>query len=202
MRVALLHNTSAGTEDHTDDELIRMIGRAGHEVVHVVSKTGAPELRLKAEGAQILPGMVPQPAGAAAEVEEKSLAEVIESVNDEYGIGLSTTDQILLGQLVVAVSEDPDLKRIGLHNDEETFRREVDRDMDRIVIDQAQSNDALLVRYYDDPLVNKIFKQVATQQAYGLIRRPARREAERRATAERAAAIKSGEAQATPPTDA
>jgi type I restriction enzyme R subunit len=167
-----------------------------------VRKTGAPELHLKAEGAQLLPGMVPQPAGAAAEVEEKPLAEVIESVNDEYGVGLSTTDQILLGQLVVAVSEDPDLKRIGLHNDEETFRREVDRDMDRIVIDQAQSNDALLVRYYDDPLVNKIFKQVATQQAYGLIRRPARREAERRATAERAAAIKSGEAQATPPTDA
>ncbi len=36
MRVALLHNTSAGSEDHTDDELVRMIGRAGHEVVHVV----------------------------------------------------------------------------------------------------------------------------------------------------------------------
>jgi diacylglycerol kinase family enzyme len=36
MRVALLHNTSAGSEDHTDDELVRMIGREGHEVVHVV----------------------------------------------------------------------------------------------------------------------------------------------------------------------
>ncbi|MFG2430269.1 type I restriction endonuclease subunit R [Streptomyces sp. NPDC048590] len=167
-----------------------------------VRKTGTPELRLKAEGAQLLPGIVPQPAGASPDAQEKSLAEVIESVNEEYGIGLSTTDQILLGQLVVAVSEDPDLKRIGLHNDEETFRREVDRDMDRIVIDQAQSNDALLVRYYDDPLVNKLFKQVATQQAYGLIRRPARREAERRATAERAAAIKSGEAPAAPSADA
>ena len=36
MRVALLHNSSAGNEDHTDDELVRLIGRAGHEVVHVV----------------------------------------------------------------------------------------------------------------------------------------------------------------------
>ncbi|MFD7906567.1 type I restriction endonuclease subunit R [Kitasatospora sp. NPDC059747] len=167
-----------------------------------VRKTGTADLILKAEGAQLLPGLVPQPAGAGLEVEEKSLAEVIESVNDEYGIGLSTTDQILLGQLIVAVSEDPDLNRIGLHNDEETFRREVNKDMDRIVIDQARSNDALLVRYYDDPLVNKIFKQVATQQAYGLIRRPVRREAERRATEERAAAIKSGEAGVTRPADA
>ncbi|MFF6905968.1 type I restriction endonuclease subunit R [Streptomyces sp. NPDC012389] len=167
-----------------------------------VRKTGAPDLRLRAEGPQLLPGMVPQPTGAGAEVQEKSLAEVIESVNDEYGIGLSTTDQIFVGQLVVAVAEDPELKRIGLHNDQETFGREVDRDMDRIVIDQAASNDALLVRYYDDPLVNKLFKQVATQQAYGLIRRPARREAERRATAVRAAAIKSGEAGTAPAPDA
>lgn len=164
-----------------------------------VRKTGAPELQLKAEGAQLLPGLVPQAASTPTEVPQLSLAEVIESVNDEYGIGLSTTDQILLGQLVVAVAEDPDLKAIGLHNDEETFRREVERDMDRVVIEQAQSNDALLVRYYDDPLVNKLFKQVATQQAYGLIRRPARREAERRATAERAAAIKSGQSGNTPP---
>jgi diacylglycerol kinase (ATP) len=41
MRVALLHNTSAGSEDHTDDELVRMIGRAGHEVVHVVGGVSA-----------------------------------------------------------------------------------------------------------------------------------------------------------------
>lgn len=41
MRVALLHNTSAGSEDHTDEELVQIIGRAGHEVVHVVNKASA-----------------------------------------------------------------------------------------------------------------------------------------------------------------
>jgi len=38
MRVALLHNTSAGSEDHTDDELTTLIEGAGFEVVHVVSR--------------------------------------------------------------------------------------------------------------------------------------------------------------------
>jgi diacylglycerol kinase family enzyme len=38
MRVALLHNTSAGSEDHTDAELIDNIRRAGHEVAHVVAR--------------------------------------------------------------------------------------------------------------------------------------------------------------------
>lgn len=48
MRVALLHNTSAGSEDHTDDELIKLIGRAGHEVVHVVNRSGALTAALQA----------------------------------------------------------------------------------------------------------------------------------------------------------
>src|ERR1041384_1960383 len=35
MHVALLHNSSAGSEDHTDAELTRLIAKAGHQVVHV-----------------------------------------------------------------------------------------------------------------------------------------------------------------------
>lgn len=38
MRVALLHNTSSGSEDHSDAELIAIIRRAGHEVEHVVGR--------------------------------------------------------------------------------------------------------------------------------------------------------------------
>lgn len=166
-----------------------------------ITQTGAPELRLEAAGAQLLPGLVPEATGGAAEVEEMSLAEVIQSVNDEYGTGLSTTDQILLGQLVVAVTEDPDLRAIALHQDQDVFGGELEKDLDRIVIDQAASNDALMVRYFDDANVNRLFKQVATQQAYQLIRRPIRREAERRATEQRAAELKStGNRRAEPPT--
>ncbi|MGW5027042.1 type I restriction endonuclease subunit R [Streptomyces albidoflavus] len=166
-----------------------------------IAQTGTTELRLEAAGAQVLPGLVPEAAGAVAEAEEMSLAEVIQSVNDEYGTGLSTTDQILLGQLVVAVSEDPELRAIALHQDQDVFGGELEKDLDRIVIDQAASNDALMVRYFDDSDVNRLFKQVATQQAYQLIRRPVRREAERRATEQRAAELKSsGSRRAEPPT--
>ncbi|MFJ7787004.1 type I restriction endonuclease subunit R [Streptomyces albidoflavus] len=166
-----------------------------------IAQTGTPELRLEAAGAQVLPGLVPEAAGAVAEAEEMSLAEVIQSVNDEYGTGLSTTDQILLGQLVVAVSEDPELRAIAMHQDQDVFGGELEKDLDRIVIDQAASNDALMVRYFDDADVNRLFKQVATQQAYQLIRRPVRREAERRATEQRAAELKSsGSRRAEPPT--
>jgi diacylglycerol kinase (ATP) len=36
MRVALLHNSSAGSEDHDEEELTKVIRRAGHELVHTV----------------------------------------------------------------------------------------------------------------------------------------------------------------------
>lgn len=38
MRIALLHNTSAGSEDHTDAELTKILRKAGHEVAHVVGR--------------------------------------------------------------------------------------------------------------------------------------------------------------------
>ncbi|MFC9942156.1 type I restriction endonuclease subunit R [Streptomyces pratensis] len=157
-----------------------------------VKQTGTPELKLDAAGAQILPGL-PEAAGAAAEIEEQSLAEVIQSINDDLGADLTTTDQILLGQLVVAIAENPDMQEIGLHQDEATYGRELAKEMDDFVIRQAQSNDALMVRYFDEDQVNKLFRQVATAQSYNLIRRPARREADRLAAAERAAELKNGE---------
>lgn len=38
MRVALLHNASSGSEDHSDAELVALIRRAGHKVEHVVER--------------------------------------------------------------------------------------------------------------------------------------------------------------------
>lgn len=40
MRVALLHNTSSGSEDHTDEELTDLIESVGGKVVHLVSRIG------------------------------------------------------------------------------------------------------------------------------------------------------------------
>lgn len=41
MKVALFHNASSGSEDHTDDELLKIIRRAGHDVGHVAGKVDA-----------------------------------------------------------------------------------------------------------------------------------------------------------------
>ncbi len=38
MHLALFHNRGAGAEDHTDDELLRLLEKAGHRVVHLVNR--------------------------------------------------------------------------------------------------------------------------------------------------------------------
>ncbi|MBO2458548.1 type I restriction endonuclease subunit R [Actinomadura violacea] len=155
-----------------------------------MQQSGEPEMELKADGDQVVSGLFPGETGPSADPEELTLAELIDQVNDQYGADLSTADKIIVGQFAVAIAEDPQLAAIALNNSREVFEREVEKDADRIMIGQAASNDELLVRYFDDENVNRLFKQVAKQQAYGMIRRPVRREAERRAAAERAAEIR------------
>ncbi|CNF12532.1 type III restriction enzyme res subunit [Mycobacterium tuberculosis] len=155
-----------------------------------IEKKDETELRLKADGDQVVSGLLGGATGPSPDPDELTLAELIERINDEYGTGLSTADKIIAGQFAVAVAEDPQLAAVALNNSREVFEREVDKDADRIMIDQAASNDALLVRYFEDERVNRLFKQVAKRQAYEMIRRPVRREAQRRATAERAAEIR------------
>lgn len=54
MRVALLHNSSAGSEDHTDAELIELIHAAGHEVVHTAGELGSLTVALQRERCELV----------------------------------------------------------------------------------------------------------------------------------------------------
>ena len=49
MRVALLHNSSSGSEDHDDAELGELIRSAGHQLVHVVHRVGELTAALHAD---------------------------------------------------------------------------------------------------------------------------------------------------------
>ena len=151
------------------------------QVSHLrIQKTGDHDLELKPEGPQLIDGFLTGSSTLRNEQDEESLAEVIRRINAEYGANLSTSDQILIGQVVAAVADNPQLAAVALKQDEETFGRELAKDLDRIVIEQAASNETLIARYFNEEEIGRIFQQVATQQAYRMIRRPARREAERR----------------------
>lgn len=54
MRIALLHNSSAGSEDHSADELAALIRSAGHEVSHSVGKLGDLTAALQEESCDLV----------------------------------------------------------------------------------------------------------------------------------------------------
>ena len=145
-----------------------------------IVKTGEGDVGLEPEGAQMLPGFAPDAGRAARDAEEVPLAQVIAEVNEQYGLDLGTADQVLYGQMIVAAAEDPVVAQAGLANDLDKFGQVFDRHLERVVIERAEANETLVKRFFDDAAFHEVFTQVARKHAFDLIRRPARREAERR----------------------
>lgn len=129
----------------------------------------------------MLPGFAADAGAAAREVDQVPLAQVIADLNDRYGLDLGTADQVWAVQQVAAIAEDPVVAQAGLVNDIDKFGQVFDRHLERVVIDRAEANDTLVKRFFDDEAFHEAFTHVARKHAYELIRRPARREAARRA---------------------
>jgi type I restriction enzyme R subunit len=147
-----------------------------------ITKSGEADVRLGPdEHAQPLRGLTGAGKAGGAEAEEVPLAQVIAELNDLYGLNLSTSDQILAGQLIVAVAEDPELAKAGRTNSPEKYQQVHDKNLDRIVIEQAEENEQFVRRFFDDSTFREVFTEVARQQSYALIRRPTRRGDNRRA---------------------
>ncbi len=107
---------------------------------------------------------------------------VTAAVTGQIGWGLDTGDQIWYGQQVVALAENEAIQQAGLANDDiDKFGQVFDRHLRRVVGERAKANDTLVRRFFgEDPEFKEVFTRVARRQAYDLIRRPARREAEQR----------------------
>ncbi len=143
-----------------------------------IVETGQVDVSLTPEGDQVLPGF--RGGGRAAEVEEVPLAQVIADLNQAYGLDLGTADQVWVGQQIVASAEDATVAQAGLVNDFDKFGQVFDEHWEKVVIERSEANNTLFERFFDDGAFRKAFTDVARQQAYDLIRRPARREVARR----------------------
>lgn len=144
-----------------------------------IEKIGTHDLALQPSGAHLIPGFSPD-GGAAREIEEKPLSEVIDELNERFGIDLSTSDQILLAQQIISLAEDEKLRAVALNNDIDKFGQVADPEMDKIVARNHDRNSAFVGRYFDNPEFQAAVKDEARRRAYNLILSPARAEALRK----------------------
>ncbi|MFD5888769.1 type I restriction endonuclease subunit R [Streptomyces sp. NPDC060334] len=115
--------------------------------------------------------------GGYREPEVKPLSEVIEELNDRFGLDLSTSDQILVYQQVVGLVEDTSMQQIALMNDEARFGQVADDRLDDIVAENAERNTDFMKLYFDNNEFQKAIKEAARKRAYRIITEPARDEA-------------------------
>ncbi|MDH2428887.1 type I restriction endonuclease [Sphaerisporangium sp. TRM90804] len=138
--------------------------------------TGRHNVSLSAVGDRAVRGHAAD-GGGYREPEVKPLSEVIEELNDRFGLGLGTADQILIYQQVVGLVEDTGMQQIALMNDEARFGQVADDRLDNIVAENAERNTAFMKMYFDNNEFQKAIKEAARKRAYRIITEPARDEA-------------------------
>jgi type I restriction enzyme, R subunit len=130
--------------------------------------------------------------GGYAEPELRPLADIIEELNQRFGLGLGTSDRILVMQQVATLVEDSAMQQVALSNDEQRFGQVADDRLDDIVAANAERNTEFMKLYFDNPEFQKAIKETARKRAYRIILDPARDEALARLRAEMARETGSG----------
>ena len=145
--------------------------------------TGRHNVSLSAVGDRDVRGHAAD-GGGYREPELKPLSEVIEELNERFGLDLGTADQILVYQQVVGLVEDTGMQQIALMNDEARFGQVADDRLDDIVAENADRNTEFMKLYFDNNEFQKAIKDAARKRAYRIITEPARDEALARLRAE------------------
>ncbi|MEV7550575.1 type I restriction endonuclease [Amycolatopsis sp. NPDC089917] len=145
--------------------------------------TGRHNVSLSAVGDRDVRGHAAD-GGGYREPEMKPLSEVIEELNDRFGLDLGTFDQVLVYQQVVGLVEDTGMQQIALMNDEARFGQVADDRLDDIVAENSERNTDFMKLYFDNNEFRKAIKEAARKRAYRIITEPARDEALARLRAE------------------
>ena len=148
-------------------------------------------IRLSAGGDRDVRGHAAD-GGRAREAELVPLSEVIAELNDRFGLGLGTSDEILVLQQVAGLVNDPAMQKIALMNDEARFGQVADDRLDDIVAANAERNTDFMKLYFDNDEFQKAVKEAARKRAYRMIVGPVEDEALARLREEMARAAGTG----------
>jgi type I restriction enzyme, R subunit len=122
--------------------------------------------------------------GGYREPDMRALSEIIEELNERFGLDLGSSDEILIYQQVVGLVEDTTMQQIALMNDEARFGQVADDRLDGIVAENSERNTDFMKLYFDNDEFQKAIKEAARKRAYRIITAPARDEALARLRAE------------------
>lgn len=94
--------------------------------------------------------------GSKQEKEPEALSQIIDELNERFGLNLNERDQLFFDQIEGDWLADPDLTAQARNNSEENFRLVFDRSFVDTVAQRVLDNEDIAKRFFDD----EDFKQV------------------------------------------
>ena len=104
--------------------------------------------------------------------EAEHLSEIIEVLNERFGLHLTEADQLLFDQFEQSWLADPDLAAQARANTLENFRLVFDRQFMNTIVTRMDDNEAIFKRILDDPEFKGLLEDFYLDRIYQQLREP------------------------------
>ncbi|MBD2759639.1 type I restriction endonuclease subunit R [Yimella sp. cx-573] len=154
-----------------DDGIVDLSGAA--VLTHLrIEKIGLTDASLKkvsdAESEQ--KGHTGSGQGKKYEDPAERLSSIIGLLNERFGLNLTETDQLFFEQARAHLDENPKVRAVALHNDEDQFMSVFDDYLEGTMLDRQDANGVLLQAFLDKPDFRAALTQMIGREFYRTIR--------------------------------
>jgi type I restriction enzyme R subunit len=147
-----------GGLDLGEDEIVLTHLRQVKTGEHAIGLTGTDEA-LEAFGGD--------GTGPTHEPETGRLSEVVELLNERFGMSLTDADQLYFDQIEETLVKSPELQKQAQANEIDNFRFGFEQKFDAAVIDRQDANEELFKKIMDDPEFGSLVKEFLLTKVYG-----------------------------------
>jgi type I restriction enzyme R subunit len=142
------------------------------ELTHLrIELTGTHDLSLS-DGAAMLPGFGGEGLGPQDEPPKAKLSEIIDLLNERFGLNLGKPDQLYFDQLKEEMVADPDLAAQAKANTLANFGYGFDRVFTSKVVDRRHANEDLFRKLMDDDDFRRLAMDLLRPAVYDQLKQP------------------------------
>jgi type I restriction enzyme, R subunit len=89
--------------------------------------------------------------GKAYESPMEKLSQLIENLNQRYGMNLGEADMVWFRQQKQAIKDDDRIRVVALNNDRDNFTVELEKYAEERIVDRHEANGQLFAAFFEKP---------------------------------------------------
>jgi len=114
--------------------------------------------------------------GGVADDEKIKLSELVEMLNEKFGMNFGKADEILFDQFAQSAKEDESIRQAATANTIDNFKYVFDKILENLIIDRMEGNENIVSRFLNDEnfrkiatyhLMNKVYHEIRAEEKAG-----------------------------------